>query len=763
MKSYTSHQKIFLSFITILLIISGCGTWGNFTTYFNRYYNVKTTFEKAEKLILAQRKDLFDTEELKVPGFAKKQLAKVVKGASKILQFNSDSKYIDDALLILGKSFYYEKNHQKALRKFEELIATQSESELILEARLWIGKSQLRLMQVDQSLATLESVKQDAIRDEETTIMQNAFIEEITYRIKQKDYTAAIKSANEFLRISDDEDMNARVWYELGNLYFENKDYVNAENAYLQAIDIASEYTIIYNAQIELAKSLRNEKKLEEAINLLNEMRSEDKNAENFPEIDLEKGLTLLQKNNLQDAKNLLIKVDTTYPGSPFSAIAKYRLGEIYEMDLLNFDTAKVYYQQAKYSALPKEYKPDNDKKVTLFNSYSKLVNGIKLFGRQIDYINNPDEFLKDSVAYYRQKDIERERLLSKQKNIATPISTNLNPISTQTLKPVLTDKDVTKTKTTVAKVTKSKIPKKVIIPPVRPTLSADSLRSLILNYQFDLASLFLTEFNLPDSVYKYFSYILKNHPGSKYESQSLYSLGNYYLDVGDTLKADSLFTEIYENHKNERIANSAAAMLNKPLIDFDYDPAKNIFNTAIENLEDGNYKIAISDFFNIFKNHPKSKYAPKALYAAGWALENELSLPDSAAKMYGLIKQKYPTTIYGRKIFDKISFYNKEMKRRKILKEAKAKAELDKKNNPLANGQKQKNKITSAGKDSLTVSIRTLLKRNPNISRSALLDSLKKLGINLPDSVKRKILLDKRRLPIKKDIIKKDSLFLEK
>ncbi|MCH7827720.1 MAG: tetratricopeptide repeat protein [Bacteroidetes bacterium] len=752
MKLYTLRQKIFYSFIPIFLFIAGCGTWGNFTTYFNRYYNVKTSFEKAEKLILSQKKDLFDTAELKVPGFAKQQLAKVIKSASKILQFNSDSKYIDDALLILGKSFYYKKNYQKALRKFEELIATQSESELILEARLWIGKTQMKLKQENQSLAILESVKQDAIKEEETTIMQDAFIEEITYRIKQKDYTAAIKSANEFLKISDNDDMNAKVWFELGNLYFINKNYVNAENAYLQVIDNASEYKIIYNAQIELAKSFRNENKLDEAIYLLDEMRSEDKNSENFAEIDLENGLTLLKRNNLEDAKDLLIKVDTSYSGSSFSAIAKYRLGKIYEIDLLNFDKAKEYYHQAKYSKLPKEYKPDNDKKVKLFNSYAKFVSGINMFSRQIDYINDPDEFLKDSVVYYRQKEIERKRLLSKRTNITTNISTNLNPTTKSTSKPVLTDEDVTKTKTktTVTKVVKSTISKKVIIPPIRPTLEADSLRSLILNYKFDLASLYLTEFNLPDSVYKYFSYILKNHPGSKYETQSLFSLGNYYLGIGDTLKADSLFTEIYENHKNNRIANFAAAMLNKPLIDFDYDPAKSIYNTAEENLENGNYEKAISVFFGIYKNHPKSGYAPKALYAAGWALENELLLPDSAAEMYGLIKQKYPTTIYGRKIFDKVSIYNQEMKRRKILKETKVKLN-------------KKNKFISVEKDSLTLHKRTLQKRNSNMSRFTLLDSLKKLGINLPDSVKRKILLDKRQQYFKKDVIKKDSLFIDK
>jgi len=774
METYSLNKKLFIPLISILLLISGCGFWGNFTTYFNRYYNTKTLFEKAEKSILAQKKDLFDTEEIKITGLARKQLTNVIKEASKILQFNSDSKYVGDALLILGKSFFYEKNYEKALRKFEELIATQPESDLILETKLWIGKTQMRQKQVDKGLNTLAAVKQEAVKEDETSIVQEAFIEEITYYIRQKDYTAAIKSANEFLTNSDDDDINSRVWYELGKLNFDNKDYANAQNAYLKAIDIASEYKVIYNAKIELAKSLRNEGNLEQTLNLLDEMRSKDKNAENFSEIDLEKAMTLLDENKVQKAKSLLTKVDTTYPGSSFSAIAKFRLGEIYEKDLFNFDSAKVYYQQAGYARLPKEYKIENNKKVTLLNNYSKLADGIKLFSRQIDYINNPDEFVKDSVAYYKQKEIERERLLSKQKDLSKIAGTNtnstnktntnnINPNNTNTnnpVKAVLKDKELNKAKTSTTNVVKNILPKKVKVPPVRPTLKADSLKSLILSYKFELANLYSTEFNMPDSVYKYYTYILTNYPGSKYEAQSQYSLANYYLNKGDTLKADSLFTEIYENHKNERIANSAASMINKPLIDFDYDPVMEIYNTAEGNLEKGNFKEAIPALFSIYKNHPKSNYAPKALYAAGWALENDLSMPDSAAGMYSLIKLKYPTTVYGRKISAKISVYNQELKRKKLLNEAKRRTEL---NNKKGEQQKQKNNIKTVTKDSLKTIKNQIKKRKINLLTSSILDSIKKLGINLPDSVKRKILLERRSKLIKNKEIKKDSILIEK
>jgi len=763
-------------FIVPVLFLAGCSTWGNFTTYFNRYYNTKVLFEKAEAQILAQKKDLFDTEELLVPGIATQSLTNVIKDASKILQFNSDTKYVDDALMILGKSFYYQGNYQKALRKFEELISTQNESDLILEAKLWIAKTELKLKMESQSLSSFATLIQDAITESESEIIQDAYIEVISYYIKQEDYNSAIKSVNDFLKVSEDEDINSRVLYELGKLYNYNNDYVNAENTFLKAIDLSSDYKIIYHSKIELAKSYRNNNKLTEAFSLLDEMNSEDKNAENFAEIELEKGLTYLKQNNVEEAEDILVKVDTTYPNTLFSAIAKYKLGEINEKEFRNFEKAKMYYQRTGFSTLPIELKDNNSKKVSIFNNYFKLVDGINLFKRQIDYINDPDEFLKDSLVYYKQKEIERERLLSANNlptntNINIPNNVIKNNQNNTNIQPELTDKEKNKfnkdpklnaNKTT--NTTSSVNLNKVVTPPIRPTVSADSLKELILNYQFELGTLFATEFNLPDSVYKYFNYILTNFPNSRFQTQSLFALGNYYLTTGDTLKADSLFLDIYTNHKSERIVNSAALILNKPIIDFDYDPAKELYNKAEEKLEKGDYNIAIKEFLDIYKNNTESDYAPKALYAIGWTLENNLSNPDSAASIFNKITREYPRSVYANALVDKVSIYNQEMKRLNTLKEAELKAKLNKEKEALLKDKETKNIIKN---DSSSLPLFSTFDDKFKIERNNLVDSLKKRGITLPDSIIQKILLLRNQVkpkPKAKDSLKtKEQILLEK
>ncbi len=122
-------KLLVLSFL--LLITSGCSVWDNFTTYFNLYFNTASLFEDAELEIHPQKRDLFSNEPLVIPGAAKTALVKVVEKSSKLLQFYSTSSYVDEALAMLGKSFYYQGNYQKSKRKFEELIATDIDDDEI--------------------------------------------------------------------------------------------------------------------------------------------------------------------------------------------------------------------------------------------------------------------------------------------------------------------------------------------------------------------------------------------------------------------------------------------------------------------------------------------------------------------------------------------------------------------------------------------------------------------------------------------------------
>jgi outer membrane protein assembly factor BamD (BamD/ComL family) len=200
--------------------------------------------------------------------------------------------------------------------------------------------------------------------------------------------------------------------------------------------------------------------------------------------------------------------------------------------------------------------------------------------------------------------------------------------------------------------------------PPRKPTISEDSLRTILAKNELELGNLFLTELELPDTAKSYYINILTNYPNTTYQANTIYALGSYYLTIDNKERADSLFNVIYENYRNEAIVNAAAAKLDKPFIDLNYDPAKDDYEDAEFVMQNENYDDALELFYDVYNTYPNSPYAAKALYTSGWILENKLSQPDSAAAVYDSLVAKYPASVYVRSVAGKLSIYKQEQRR---------------------------------------------------------------------------------------------------
>lgn len=134
---------------TILSIIFfGCSIWksatSEFNAYFNTYYNAKVIFEQVEEVIQNRTFsekflsiEKFDAE-LQLPPNEKNKLDDVIKKCSKILQYYINTSIADDALLMTGKSYFYQDNFTGAERKFAELISTFPNSKLYDEALYYL-------------------------------------------------------------------------------------------------------------------------------------------------------------------------------------------------------------------------------------------------------------------------------------------------------------------------------------------------------------------------------------------------------------------------------------------------------------------------------------------------------------------------------------------------------------------------------------------------------------------------------------------------
>ena len=703
-------KLLVLSFL--LLIASGCSVWDNFTTYFNLYFNTATLFEDAELEILSQKRDLFSNDPLIIPGNAKASLVKVVEKSSKLLQFYSTSAYVDEALMMLGKSFYYQNNYQKSNRKFEELLATNiDDDELITEANLWMAKNSFELREITRALELIEQVRAKGIEEGYNLIIKESYVHEIKYRLREKDYTKAISLATEFAEVYNDDLIRAQIYYELGNLYTLIGEKENAITAYEKVFDYSPDFDLEVSTTIKYANALRNAGQTQKALEVFEDIRTEDKFSNSYNEIDFEIGKTLVELGEYNQALEQFRMVDTTYKNTPFSSASNFEMGELYRAKFLNYDSAGYYFSKSAVSNPPKEYVDKAKSNNLLFAKYSKLRNEINKFDKQLYYSQNIEIFIKDSTEYLADSlRILEEFLAQKEmqeiwKDVGT--DTMLGKIDSSFIKDSIFVKDSLIKVDSLIQIgevstfdtagisnrlfefrkqkrieAENELKNKELQnlknsgqlkldsldfkgnPPKRLSISIDSAKTIISKDNLELGNLFLTDLNVPDSAFFLYQQNLEKYSETSYYPNTLYAIGSYYLTIDEKEKADSLFRIIYENYKDKNIVNAAANKLNLPLIDLNYDPAKEIYASAEDYMLETDYSRSIDKFWSIYKEYPKSPLAPKALYASAFILEDNLFLLDSAASVYDTLIAKYPTTPYVKKVSQKISIYKQEKAR---------------------------------------------------------------------------------------------------
>ncbi len=653
-------KLLLFAFVSIVILsVGGCSVWTNFTTYFNLYYNAEHKFQDAEKQITDQKKEVFTVEETKPSGQVNQNLTSVVEKLSRLLQFKSESGYVDDALLMIGKCFFYQQDYIKALRKFTELNSSFPKSDLTLESKLWIAKTQFRLKNFDEGNQLFEDVKTEAIDKKENDILTDAYIEQISYLISIQSYDEAINNIVKLIEVSGDDQKNALITYELGKLYLEINQPENAAKAFVKVLDYAPDYKTEFDARLAYGKVQRLLKQPDKALGIFKDLKSEANFNEFSDQTDLEIGLTYLTLDRTDDAFNQLVYVDTTYKQSPNSGIALYNLGKLMENKFSDFDSAFTYYRLASTSTAPVDTLEEAKKKVATFTKYKTFNQSITNYKTQLLYLIDSTKFIQDSLAYVAEqarldsinqaKLQEKEDLAFNTSNSRRDDGNRYRQQTGNTGNPSLQQQSSAINKISV---------------PTRPNISVDSIKAIIVKNEYELGGLFFTELNKPDSAYLYYNHILTNYPNSSYTARAIYALGSYYLTKDSTQKADSLFEVIYHNYKNESIVNAAADKLNKPLIKLNYDPAAQLYIAAEHTMMSDSNSAAVKKFLNIYNNYPNSSFASKALYTTGWILENKLELLDSAAVIYDSVLMKFPSSQYARAVQQKISVYNEEQKR---------------------------------------------------------------------------------------------------
>ncbi len=599
----------FFRSISLITVISVGVTFLVGCAYYNSYYNAQKSYNNALNIIEK-------SNSTSVPGNAVTAFNIAIAKASRVLELYPNSRWADDAVLIIGKSYYFMGQTEDAKLKFQELILNFPYSKLVPEARSLHVKTLLDDGQLE--LAEYELNEIIAAEDVKTELKSDAFLSLANLRFKRGDYESAIELSRQLVSESKNNELKSNAQNMIAECYFMLENYEQAVEEYSRVNDYDPPFSILYNSRFKLGKSLElsgnYDRAIEEYSFILNDEEYKDWYTDIMLEIaglweskgELEQSIYVLEQLNvlnpdsisqdqfdyiaqmaplpLQELSeipdSLLTATDsllsTTGPikDPPKVPEALFSIGEIYVYHYSDLILAKQYYTSALNAQPDQNIKPQIDSQIKHINEidalYQKISEPLPDFPHERPKTENyiiipkPDSIsaIIDSVLNSTEPMID---------TLTVNDSLSISGTGEDTIEDSLIE--MIDSSATVAFI----MPDDSLIVPAAvfteydTALFEETLNTYTRNYiiyrnrisqlknekaanLFRIAEIYNTEFSMIDSTDKYLNILLNKYPDSDDAAKALFSLYNI-ANNNETAKGDSIKTILFNNYRHTQYA----------------------------------------------------------------------------------------------------------------------------------------------------------------------------------------------------------------
>ncbi len=328
-------KRMALLLILGALVFSGCA-------YFNTFYNAKKQFGDAEKAYLANPPDL------EISSSQRDLYEQAIKKASKILVFYPNSKYVDDALFLMGKAYFRMEEFGKSRRKFEELLVNYPKSDFRFEAGYLLGTIHYYLDEPtrarDALTAVIESKKKNSWADDAQYLLGEMTFWNGQYREARKEYA----------RVTEDypkSELRADAVFKIGECQYKLEQYQGALEAYLEARDLQFSARLRYQIELRIGECYQKLGRFQNALDTFSDLARSDRYLEHLPEIQLRVSEVYYLMGDSARAIERYEDIVRQNEKTKEAAWAYYQLGLIFMEDLSDLEKSKEYFDKSKSEA----------------------------------------------------------------------------------------------------------------------------------------------------------------------------------------------------------------------------------------------------------------------------------------------------------------------------------------------------------------------------------------------------------------------------
>lgn len=586
--------------LAALFSLQGCA-------YFNTYYNTKKLYKEALEENKRRRDEKPTSTEIQ-------KYDKTIEKASKILQLHSDSKYVDDALLMIGECFFYKQEYVKALRKFDELTTNYPKSSLAPQAELWKARTHIERQDFPAAIAVLKDLL-DEKKKGEVVDQAQYYLAELYFR--QKDFAQAEELYDRSAKKVADAKTRSAAFMRLGDSRIQLKQYGTAAKAFDQAAKQSTEIDFKFKANLAMARALKQDQRYDLAMRKLNQMWSEYATHPDVSWVKYEIAMCTFLKGQREDAAEQLVFVTTNYKRTEASAAAYFSLGEFYQRQRMQYEKAKENYDKVRSENARTEYAQRAQERSKAIEELLKLKNSLKV--------------------------LELQRL-------SLQSGTNAAALAQATVAEASAKK--TKNRNTSIR----RYPSKAL------AISNDpqKLAGDIANHKINLAELYYYQLEMPDSAMWQYREVVEQFAETAAAPRALYALA-FVLSEQNAAQRDSLLEVVATQYPKTLHGTAARRRLGLPvLIDSSATSLSDDKFSRAEKLWllDKNPREALRMYQEYLSGQTDAERSSKSLYAIGWLYEHELRDSEQAYQTYKQLLEKYPNSAYSKKIGKKVSAY---------------------------------------------------------------------------------------------------------
>ncbi len=364
------RQIALLIAVLIIVLFQGCSsdknTWTsksyhNLTAHYNGYYYALDEITKIEASIQKSNVDdynkilrLFPTFDSSMAKGYDKEAQEAVKMASIAIQRHPNSKWIDDAYILVGKARMYSLDWGNAIETFKYVNGKSKDPHARHSAIINLIRTFTEHKEYNNAQAAIDYLAKEKLNKKN---LKEFYLIKAYFHQTQEDYDNMVRSLTSASPLLKKSDRSGRIYFIIGQVYQELGFESEAFNYYRKCLATNPEYETDFYARLYMAQvaEISRSRDLNAARKSFKRLLKDRKNKEFKDKIYVEIGAFELKQKNIDQAIvnfNLAIREGTS---RPIDGEAYLNLGEIYYDTLKNYELSQAYYDSA-IGALPTDF-----------------------------------------------------------------------------------------------------------------------------------------------------------------------------------------------------------------------------------------------------------------------------------------------------------------------------------------------------------------------------------------------------------------------